>query len=134
MNMELNEYQKAAMSTRLPSSDNFSYMMFGLVEEVGELAGKISKGIRKGVSSIGLDSEVAEQMSPGDVEANDIYFLDAAEDQREAIKKELGDVMWMVAGITDELGWSLEEICRENLRKLADRKARGKIDGCGDER
>ena len=132
--MELNEYQKAAMSTRLPSSDNFSYMMFGLVEEVGELAGKISKGIRKGVSSIGLDSEVAEQMSPGDVEANDIYFLDAAEDQREAIKKELGDVMWMVAGITDELGWSLEEICRENLRKLADRKARGKIDGCGDER
>ncbi len=132
--MELNEYQKAAMSTRLPSSDNFSYMMFGLVEEVGELAGKISKGIRKGVSSIGLDSEVAEQMSPGDVEANDIYFLDAAEDQREAIKKELGDVMWMIAGITDELGWSLEEICRENLRKLADRKARGKIDGCGDDR
>lgn len=132
--MELNEYQRAAMSTRLPSSDNFSYMMFGLVEEVGELAGKISKGIRKGISSIGLDSEVAEQMSPGDVEANDIYFLDAAEEQREAVKKELGDVMWMVAGITDELGWSLEEICLENLRKLADRKARGKIDGCGDER
>ena len=122
------------MSTRLPSSDNFSYMMFGLVEEVGELAGKISKGIRKGISSIGLDGEVAEQLSPGEVEANDIYFLDAAEDQRDAIKKELGDVMWMVAGITDELGWSLEEICRENLRKLADRKARGKIDGCGDER
>lgn len=132
--MELNEYQKAAMSTRLPSSDNFSYMVFGLVEEVGEFAGKISKGIRKGISSIGLDSEVAEQMSPGDVKANDIYFLDAAEEQREAIKKELGDVMWMVAGITDELGWSLEEICQENLRKLADRKARGKIDGCGDDR
>lgn len=132
--MELNEYQKAAMSTRLPSSDNFSYMMFGLVEEVGELAGKISKGIRKGISSIGLDGEVANQVSPDEVKANDIYFLDAAEDQRDAIKKELGDVMWMVAGITDELGWSLEEICRENLRKLADRQARGKIDGCGDER
>lgn len=132
--MELNEYQKAAMSTRLPSSDNFSYMMFGLIEEVGELAGKISKGIRKGISSIGLDGEVANQVSPDEVKANDIYFLDAAGDQRDAIKKELGDVMWMVAGITDELGWSLEKICRENLRQLADRQARGKIDGCGDER
>lgn len=132
--MELNEYQKAAMSTRLPSSDNFSYMMFGLVEEVGELAGKISKGIRKGISSIGLDSEVANQVSPDEVKANDIYFLDAAENQRDTIKKELGDVMWMVAGITDELGWSLEEICRENLRKLADRKERGVIDGDGDNR
>ena len=132
--MELNEYQKAAMSTRLPSSDNFSYMMFGLVEEVGELAGKISKGIRKGISSIGLDGEVANQVSPGEVKANDIYFLDDADEQRAAIKKELGDVMWMVAGLADQLGWSLEEICRENLSKLADRKARGKIDGCGDER
>lgn len=132
--MELNEYQKAAMSTRLPSSDNFSYMMFGLVEEVGELAGKISKGIRKGISSIGLDSEVANQVSPDEVKANDIYFLDAAENQRDSIKKELGDVMWMVAGITDELGWSLEEICRENLSKLADRKERGVIDGDGDNR
>lgn len=132
--MELNEYQKAAMSTRLPSSDNFSYMVFGLVEEVGELAGKISKGIRKGISSIGLDSEVANQVSPDEVKANDIYFLDAAEEQRDAIKKELGDVMWMVAGITDELGWSLEEICRENLSKLADRKERNVIDGDGDNR
>ena len=132
--MELNEYQKAAMSTRLPSSDNFSYMMFGLVEEVGELAGKISKGIRKGISSIGLDGEVVEQVSPDEVKSNDIYFLDAAENQRDSIKKELGDVMWMVAGITDELGWSLEEICQENLRKLADRKERGVIDGYGDNR
>jgi len=132
--MELNEYQKAAMVTRLPSSDNFCYMMFGLVEEVGELAGKVSKGIRKGISSIGLDGELASQVEKEDVSSNDLYFFDKAEEQRDAIKKELGDVMWMVAGLADEFGWSLEEVCRENLVKLADRQKRGVVDGSGDNR
>lgn len=132
--MELNEYQRAAMATRLPSSDNFCYMMFGLVEEVGELAGKVSKGIRKGISSIGLDGELASQVEKEDVSSNDLYFFDKAEEQRDAIKKELGDVMWMVAGLADEFGWSLEEVCRENLVKLADRQKRGVVDGSGDNR
>ncbi|MBO6247713.1 MAG: nucleoside triphosphate pyrophosphohydrolase family protein [Bacteroidales bacterium] len=133
--MELNEYQSAAMATRLPSSDNFCYMMFGLVEEVGELAGKVSKGIRKGISSIGLDGEVSAQLEDQDeARANDIYFLDGADEQLAAIKKELGDVMWMVAGLADEFGWSLEDVCRENLRKLADRQKRGVVDGSGDNR
>ena len=122
------------MATRLPSSDNFCYMMFGLVEEVGELAGKVSKGIRKGISSIGLDGELASQVEKEDVSSNDLYFFDKAEEQRDAIKKELGDVMWMVAGLADEFGWSLEEVCRENLVKLADRQKRGVVDGSGDNR
>ena len=42
--MELNEYQKKAMSTCLPSCDNISYMSLGLVSEVGELAGNHPKG------------------------------------------------------------------------------------------
>lgn len=133
--MELNEYQRAAMATRLPSSDNFCYMMFGLVEEVGELAGKVSKGIRKGISSVGLDGEVSAQLEDQDeARANDLYFLDGADEQRSAIKKELGDVMWMVAGLADEFGWSLEDVCRENLRKLEDRQKRGVVDGSGDNR
>lgn len=132
--MELNEYQRAAMATRLPSSNNFSYMMFGLIEEVGELSGKISKGIRKGISSIGLDGDLAEQVGTAETKANDIYFFDNAYEQRDSIKKELGDVMWMVAGLADQLGWSLEEVCRENLSKLADRQKRGVVDGSGDNR
>ena len=35
--MELNEYQKQAMTTCTESSRNFSYMMLNLVGEVGEL-------------------------------------------------------------------------------------------------
>lgn len=118
--MELNDYQERAMRTRLPESDNFCYMIFGLVEEVGELAGKISKNIRKDLAN---------------VNDNELYVVEeekaAIED---AVRKELGDVMWMVAGLADELGWKLDDVCLDNLQKLADRANRGKIDGSGDNR
>ena len=45
--MTLNEYQVKAMSTCLPSCENFSYMFLNLVGEVGEFAGKMAKHIRK---------------------------------------------------------------------------------------
>lgn len=44
---KLDEYQTRAMSTRLDSCDNVTYMAFGLVAEVGELADKIAKWRRK---------------------------------------------------------------------------------------
>ena len=47
--MELNVYQKKAMETCMPESRNDAYMLHGLNEEVGELNGKISKAIRKGL-------------------------------------------------------------------------------------
>ena len=45
--MELNEYQKRAMTTCTDSSRNFAYMMLNLVGEVGEFSGKVAKLIRK---------------------------------------------------------------------------------------
>ena len=40
--MRANEYQTRAMSTRLPSCENATYMLFGLMAEVGEIADKIA--------------------------------------------------------------------------------------------
>ena len=37
--MTLNDYQQQAMTTCLPESENFAYMMLNLVGEVGEIAG-----------------------------------------------------------------------------------------------
>ncbi|MEL7340628.1 MAG: MazG nucleotide pyrophosphohydrolase domain-containing protein [Bacteroidota bacterium] len=50
------------------------------------------------------------------------------------MKKEMGDVLWYLAVGADEFGLSLSEIAAANIEKLASRKARGVIQGSGDDR
>jgi NTP pyrophosphatase (non-canonical NTP hydrolase) len=87
-----------------PLGMQFIYPTLGLVNEAGEVAGKIKKIFRDKDGVIG-----------------------AAE--REALKAELGDVLWYLAQTCTELEISLEEVAESNLTKLLDRQARGKIQG-----
>ena len=56
------------------------------------------------------------------------------EGNKELIVKELGDVMWYVSAICDELGVSMEDVARTNIKKLEDRQQRGVLGGNGDNR
>ena len=55
-------------------------------------------------------------------------------ESRDAIKYELGDVLWYISQLSSELGYELEDIASSNMEKLNSRKSRGKIQGSGDER
>jgi NTP pyrophosphatase (non-canonical NTP hydrolase) len=50
------------------------------------------------------------------------------------IKKELGDVLWYITALADNLGITLQDVAVANLSKLSDRQQRGVIQGEGDER
>lgn len=131
--MELNEYQRKAMTTCMPSSENFSYMLLNLVGEVGEFASKIAKGIRKGHCSIGLEPKIAEEYDTTDETiANELWQFCGIDERTEELKKEAGDVLWQLSGLCSVMGWSLDDIAQMNLDKLAARKAVGTIDGDGD--
>lgn len=119
-NMTLNEYQKQAMTTCMPSSENFSYMFLNLVGEVGEFASKVAKAIRKG------NAEISHS------KLSRIGDTDMLATQDEELKKEAGDILWQLSGVCSVMGWSLDEIAQMNLDKLAARKAVGTIDGNGD--
>lgn len=106
--MTLNEYQTRAMETCLPSSHNVGYMLFGLFEEIGELAGIMSKGIRKREFEFNLNSF-------------DKYTAEFS-DKFDMMKKEVGDILWMLTGFCKVNGWTLEDVARANLDKLAARK------------
>ena len=116
--MTLNEYQKAAMTTCMPSCENFSYMTLNLMGELGEFTSKIGKLIRKGKAHIENSKLVVHE--------------DVTEEEIKAIRAELGDCFWQLNGICSVFGWNANSICQENLDKLASRKERGKIDGSGD--
>ena len=121
--MELNEYQRKAMSTCTRSSANFAYMFLNLVGEVGEFSSKIAKAIRKERAAI---------------KSNDLsIYIDSLQtvgDWENETKKELGDILWQLAGVCDIMGWHLEDIAQMNLDKLASRADRGVIIGEGDNR
>jgi NTP pyrophosphatase (non-canonical NTP hydrolase) len=85
------------------------YPTLGLTNEAGEVAGKVKKIFR----------DHGGQISEAD---------------REALKHELGDVLWYLAQICTELDLSLAEVAEANLVKLFGRLERGTITGSGDER
>jgi NTP pyrophosphatase (non-canonical NTP hydrolase) len=83
--MELNEYQKRAMTTCTSSSYNFSYMALNLVSEVGEFMGKIAKAIRK---------------EDGTIDDNELFVIGS----KYELKQEAGDIMWQISGLCDVMG------------------------------
>lgn len=123
MELTLNEYQKKAMTTCMPSSENFSYMFLNLVGEVGEFASKVAKHIRKGHYSI-MDSNIANGSNIDDLTEPEVAL--------DELKKEAGDILWQLAGVCTIMNWNLEDVGLGNLAKLAARKEAGTIDGNGD--
>lgn len=102
----MNSYQIQAMSFRTATADE-AYALLNLAAEAGEVLGKVAKHIRDGG-----DDEVL----------------------RQNIKKELGDVMWMVAAVAADFDLTLSEVCEHNIEKLNSRKERNVITGSGDNR
>ena len=109
--MNFTDYQtKSRATAKYPAIGHaVIYPTLGLVNEAGEVAGKIKKVFR----------DKDGQISP---------------ETREALKAELGDVLWYLAQTCTELDISLDEVAESNIAKLLDRQARGKIKGDGDNR
>ena len=127
--LTLNEYQKRAMTTCMPSSENFSYMFLNLVGEMGEFASKVAKAIRKEKIAIGW-SETAKE-----ADENNLFPICSYpewKEMEEELKKEAGDMLWQLSGLCKVMGWDLEHVAQVNLDKLAARKAAGTIVGNGD--
>lgn len=122
----MNGYQEAAMKTCMRTCRNFSYMMLNLVGEVGELASKVAKDIRRGGVEIGstcLENDIIPRMP------QDEWW-----DRQDEYMAEAGDILWQLTGLCKVMGWTLEDVAKGNLEKLASRAKRGVIDGNGDNR
>lgn len=109
--MDFNEYQARSRKTaRYPAIGHpVIYPALGLVNEAGEVAGKIKKIFRDQGGVISREA-------------------------RAALQAELGDVLWYVAQTCSELGISLDQVAEVNLAKLQDRLERNAIHGDGDDR
>ena len=107
--IDFKQYQTESRKTwSLVHTDHaIVYPTLGLVNEAGEVAGKIKKIFR---DKEGVISDA----------------------DRAALKSELGDVLWYLTQICTELDLALEEVAEQNIEKLFDRLERGVIRGEGD--
>jgi NTP pyrophosphatase (non-canonical NTP hydrolase) len=121
--MKLNDYFDKAMTTNKEASDNITYSVMGLTAEVGEIADKIAKWRRKGIANI--DNNRLVFTTANEVEA--AYY-------RQELAKEVGDVLWFVAHLSRQLGYTLDDVAKMNIEKLRDRAMRNVIIGEGDNR
>lgn len=112
----LDDYQELAATTRMKSCNNFTYLAFGLVAEVGEVCDKIAKWRRKGKAFMQNDQ----------ITFNTSYEKDAEEYVME-LAKELGDVMWFVAMLSRGFGLDLSDVATLNIAKLAERRQKNTI-------
>jgi len=108
--MNLNQFQtEAKVFNKVMANDRVQHTVLGLNQEAGEVAGKFKKALR-----------------------DDDNFITTS--RRRDIGYELGDVLWYVADLAGEIGYTLEEIATMNLNKLKDRERRGVLGGSGDGR
>lgn len=108
--MTLNEYQKAALETAYyPKDVAILYLALAINGEAGEIAEKVKKLYRdrNGIGNMNFSKSVA---------------------------MELGDVLWFVSVMAEELGFSLNDVAQLNIDKISSRKERGVIGGNGDNR
>ena len=77
--------------------------------EAGEVANKVKKIIRDGTNKNN-------------------------ENLVQEISSEIGDCLWYIAVLADDVGIKLSDIANSNIEKLLDRANRGKLSGSGDKR
>ena len=107
---DLDMYQQVAKTTAIyPREQAIIYPTLGLTGEAGEVANKVKKIIRDDGNKIneGLVQEISA---------------------------EIGDCLWYISVLADDIGCKLSDIANANLIKLANRKEKGTIHGSGDKR
>jgi NTP pyrophosphatase (non-canonical NTP hydrolase) len=109
--MDFSEYQSLSRRTATypRAGEDLTYPALGLCGEAGEVAEKVKKALRD-------DGGVL------------------TDERREALSRELGDVLWYLSQVATEAGLDLEAIAAENLDKLFSRQERGVLRGSGDDR
>ena len=125
-------YQRAATKTAIYPGQGtplgLAYCALKLNGEAGELAEHVGKAMR--------DDGLIPQVDGEDADNTPLALLDGKlKSARMAlVVKEVGDVLWYLSAICNEVGCTLEDAAAINLRKLKDRSDRDALQGSGDER
>lgn len=121
LKFDINEYKEKARETAVYRYPD--YPLAALVEEVGEVMGKLAKFGRK--NDLPLEMVMYCVSTP---------TSSLQQELREQVSKEMGDVIWQWVNLCHEMNLDPAQVMAENIDKLKGRKERGTLEGSGDER
>lgn len=123
--MNFSEYHERIKASVLPSYPDYGndlrYPAMGAADEAGELLGKVKKLWRDRNCTTMVDLQLYLQ-------------VDEAAAVRQAMIKEVGDVLWYLDAMATTLGTTLEACAEANVVKLTGRIERGTTARSGDDR
>lgn len=127
------DYQRAATKSAIypgvGTLMGLSYVLHKLAGEAGEANEHFGKAQR--------DDGLFDLMLLGDAGGCNVYQLKQfplTPERREALLKEIGDILWYLSAACNELDTTLQKVAVANLRKLRDRQLRNVQQGSGDAR
>lgn len=118
------EYQKEAVKLKI-SLNKFEKIFPDVGEDVIKLVAVAYDGL-----GLGEAGEVQGKIKKIIRDNGGIITPEATEE----IKKELGDTLWYIASMCENLGINLADVANSNIEKLHDRQKRGVLGGSGDNR
>lgn len=135
MGATFDQYQRIATKSAIYPGQGtmfgFSYCAHKLAGEAGELNEHFGKAMRDdGLFNSLYIGKTEEQF--GDLYHVRVHALTPA--RRDFLIKEIGDCLWYLSALCNELGISLFEAALTNLKKLRSRTERSTLQGSGDNR
>lgn len=119
--MKLNDYQQETTFFMLEKSRNFSYLILGLLGEIGELLLETNYSDLLVVDQLMKYGEKAKQIRNGEILPDNVVI------NKEKFGLELGDLLFLIAENAYIAGFTLEQIAEMNLTKLSERKLKNQI-------
>lgn len=130
-NNDLDIYQHLAIQSAIYPGQGTAlgliYCALKLNGEAGELAEHVGKAMR--------DDDLFQKIQRSlDATQSKAYFGTLEDERHQLLVKEIGDCLWYLSALCQEIGISLSDAALINLTKLHDRSERNKLQGEGDNR
>lgn len=120
--LTFDQYQEQASKTAIYPNRGGSLVANGVVLHPG--LDYVTKGLCGEVGELMEHLKKATRDNKGEI----------SEEKHDLIFKEVGDILWYLSQICNELNIKMTSAAQANLDKLKDRQARGVLGGSGDKR
>lgn len=130
----LSEYQRIATKSAIYPGRGTLFGLSYCAHKLAGEAGEFNEHFGKAMRDDGIFNSVLVQEHKDFGDLYHVRISPLTQERKDFLIKEIGDCLWYLSALCNELGVSLAHVAWINLCKLRDRTNRNKLQGSGDNR